>query len=185
MGRPKLLLPWGKETILEHLINQWRGLGASQVAIVCAAQDAVIPRELDRIGFATENRILNPTPQAGMFSSIQCAARWPGWKPALDHIAVVLGDQPHLRTKTLEALRDFAREHPHEVCQPGDRGQPHHPVVLPLAEFRRAGQAIAPDLRSFLQNCRVAICDVHDPGLTLDLDTPSDYEEALKLAFPD
>ena len=44
----------------------------------------VLGTELDRLGFPPGNRIPNPDPQRGMFSSIQCAAAWGGWDPALN-----------------------------------------------------------------------------------------------------
>ncbi len=78
MGRPKLLLPWGGTSVLGHLIRQWRALDAKQIAVVCARDDGAMQAELDRLGFAEENRICNPAPERGMFSSIQCAAQWPG-----------------------------------------------------------------------------------------------------------
>ena len=31
MGRPKLLLPWSGTTVIGHLLNQWRALGASPI----------------------------------------------------------------------------------------------------------------------------------------------------------
>jgi len=61
----------------------------------------------------------------------------------------------------------------------------HHPVLLPWAEFRRLSTARTADLRAFLKTSRVAVCEVRDPGLDLDLDTPADYETALKLSFPE
>src|SRR5437016_1251765 len=97
MGRPKLLLPWGKTSVLGHLFEQWQRLGTYQIAIVCAAGDSIIQAELDRLKFPAENRIINEAPQRGMFSSIQCAARWRGWKSELTHWAIALGDQPHVR----------------------------------------------------------------------------------------
>src|SRR5690349_18959505 len=80
MGRPKLLLPWGDTSIIGHLINQWGALRAEQVTVVCASSDSLIHTELDRLQFSVDNRILNPAPERGMFSSIQCAAQWPGWR---------------------------------------------------------------------------------------------------------
>jgi len=184
MGRPKLLLPWGRVSVLEHLIRQWRELGAKQVTAVLADRNEIVARELDRIGFPVADRILNPRPEAGMFSSIQCAAGWGGWRSGLGHIAVVLGDQPHLRVATLHRLLEFAAQHPDEICQPGQEGKAHHPVLLPWAKFRRLSTARTADLRAFLKTSRVAVCEVRDPGLDLDLDTPADYETAVKLAFP-
>src|SRR6185436_8801746 len=93
MGRPKLLLPWGNTTVLGHLIRQWQELGAGQVAVVCAASDAAIHAELDHLGVAADQRIINPAPERGMFSSVQAAARWNGWRSDLSHWGIVLGDQ--------------------------------------------------------------------------------------------
>ena len=112
MGRPKLLLPWGTTSILGHLISQWQRLSAEQIGLVCAAGQAAMDVELDRLNFATEFRILNPDPARGMFSSIQCAAQWKGWRAGLSHWAVALGDQPHLKETTLKQMLEFAASHP-------------------------------------------------------------------------
>jgi len=79
MGRPKMLLPWGETTVLGCLVAQWQQTGARQITVVVAANDSGITNELDRIGFPREQRITNPDPARGMFSSIQAAARWHGW----------------------------------------------------------------------------------------------------------
>src|SRR5436309_4018491 len=101
MGRPKMLLPWGDTSVIGHLISEWRALEVGQVAVVRAADDAVLQLELDRLGFSLADCILNPTPERGMFSSVQCAARWSGWKAGLTHWAIVLGDQPQISRETL------------------------------------------------------------------------------------
>src|SRR2546425_12612503 len=75
MGKPKLLLPWGGTSVLGHLIEQWLALRAVQIAAVWAAGDQVGNAELDRLDFPGANRVVNPTPERGMFSSIQCAPR--------------------------------------------------------------------------------------------------------------
>ena len=90
MGKPKMLLPWGKTTILGHLIEQWNGLASEQIGVVWATGDQRLQKELDRLGFPSKNRILNPAPERGMFSSIQCAAGWPDWNAALTHWAEFL-----------------------------------------------------------------------------------------------
>lgn len=183
MGRPKLLLPWGMTTVLGQLIAQWRALRARQIAIVCAAH-GTLPAELDRLAFSPQDRILNPHPEQGMFSSIQCAARWSGWNTELTHWAIALGDQPHLRPDTLRALLDFAGAHPECICQPSRQARPRHPVVLPATAFARLKDSRDAQLKQFLQASPrpVQLCDLDDPGLDLDLDQPSDYEAALKLA---
>src|ERR1041385_3317108 len=108
MGQPKLLLPWQGRTVLSHLLAEWKKLGASQIVVVVARDAKAIHAELDRLGFPARDRVENPAPDRGMFSSIQCAARWRGWKRGLTHWDITLGDQPHVRETTLRALLDFA-----------------------------------------------------------------------------
>jgi molybdenum cofactor cytidylyltransferase len=184
MGKPKLLLPWGATSVLGHLIKQWQTLCATQVAVVCAPGHQAIHAELDRLRFPAENRIANPAPDRGMFSSIQCAAQWPGWQPALTHWALVLGDQPHLQPPTLRRLLDFSARHPAKVCQPARRGHGRHPVLLPRAVFRQLAKAPAATLKDFLaaNPRRLALCELDDPGLDLDIDRPEDYDRAALLA---
>lgn len=183
MGRPKLLLPWKQTSVLGYLIAQWLALGARQIAVVCATDDHLLQAELDRLVFPPPNRIVNPAPDLGMFSSIQCAARWPGWDPTLTHWALVLGDQPHLRLETLQALLDLGAAQPRRICQPARSGHGRHPVLLPKAAFLQLAQSTATNLKEFLAAARrhIAFIWPEDPGLDLDLDRPEDYERALKL----
>ena len=182
MGRPKLLLPWGKTSVLGHLIQSWRELKAQQIVVVCAAGDSNIRGELDRLSFACQNIIENPAPQRGMFSSIVCAAQWAGWDPAITHWAIVLGDQPHLQMDTLHRLISWAATHPGQVCQPRLHGGLKHPVVIPQEVFVELAGPESNDLKQFLANYSIAGCDCDDPGLALDIDRPEDYERALALA---
>jgi molybdenum cofactor cytidylyltransferase len=184
MGRPKLLLPWGDTSVLGHLLLSWTGLAAGQVTVVCGATAVEIQTELDRLQFPLESRIQNPSPEAGMFSSIQCAARWPGWSSGLTHFAIALGDQPHLERKTLQQLLDFAATHPEKICQPMRNGRRRHPVILPREVFVKLREYPANDLKQFLNSAPelLAGCEMDDPGLDLDLDWPGDYERAKTLA---
>lgn len=181
MGRPKLLLPWGKTSVLGHLIAQWKRLGGEQIGVICAPDEPAMQAELDRLEFPKELRILNPDPTRGMFSSIQCAARWKSWRTDLSHWAVALGDQPHLKETTLRTVLQFAGSKPGKICQPIWQNHRRHPVVFPAAAFAQLGSANESDLRTFLESRTPerAFCDIDDPGLGVDLDLPSDYENAI------
>src|SRR5208283_5404246 len=139
MGRPKLLLPWRDTTVIGHLFKQWRELGAAQIGIVLRPTDAPLVAELDRLDLPRAERIPNPQPERGMFSSIRCAANWPGWKDEIASWAIVLGDQPHLRPETLRQLLEFHRANADAICQLEFGGHARHPVILPrrgLAELK-------------------------------------------------
>jgi len=187
MGKPKLLLEWGKTSILGHLLAQWQRLNSQQIVVVCAVDDAMIARELERLAFPSRQRVLNPEPDRGMFSSLQCAARWPDWEPNLTHWAVVLGDQPHLSAETLARVLEFSAALPDKICQPRYDGHRRHPVVLPKWAFRQLADSGAHDFRAFLEQSPPdsAFCDLCDEGLALDLDHPADYERAMKYFGPD
>ncbi len=181
MGRPKLLLPWGETTVLGHLLSQWTRLGAGQIAVVCQPGDTALHTELDRLQFPAVQRIPNPDPDRGMFSSIQCAARWDGWKAEVKSIALALGDQPHLSLALLEEILGFARRHPGKICQPGRAGHGRHPVFLPVTNFREIATSNAETLKQFLamHSADLELLEMNDPGLDLDLDRPEDYQRAV------
>jgi molybdenum cofactor cytidylyltransferase len=178
MGRPKLLLPWQGTTVIGHIISQWRELGVGQIAIVHRPDDAALFTELDRLDFPKADRIENPHPGNGMFSSIVCAANWDGWKPGIMQRAIALGDQPHLPTQMLSGLLDFATQNPSKICQPAHSGRAGHPVVLPDDVFGGLRCTDEVTLKDFLKpfsGCTVQF-PVTDIGLSLDLDTPEDYK---------
>jgi molybdenum cofactor cytidylyltransferase len=181
MGRPKLLLPWGKATILGHLIEEWQRVGAEEIAVVCAEDDSALQAAVKQSGVPKVCVICNPVPERGMFSSIRCAAQWPGWTPGISHWAVVLGDQPHVRFQTLQAMAEFSAAHPERICQPGYRGRARHPVFLPKAVFMELLASPAAHMKEFLAGREIAMCELADPGLDLDIDRPEDYENALRM----
>ena len=183
MGRPKLLLPWADTSVLGHLIDQWQALKAEQLAVVCAADDLPIQAELDRLGFSANDRVLNAAPERGMFSSIRCAAQWSGWRADLTHWAIVLGDQPHISRETLQTILDFSAANPERVCLPKQGGHRRHPVVLPRQAFVQLANSEAIDLKAFLDSLPspAAMCEINDPALELDLDTPEEYDRAVGL----
>jgi molybdenum cofactor cytidylyltransferase len=183
MGSPKLLLPWRDTTVIGAILRQWRELGARQIAVVHRPNDAALAAELDRLDFPAQSRIENLQPERGMFSSIVCAANWPGWKPEITSWAIVLGDQPHLNSSTLRQLLAFHPMHANAICQPEFDGHTRHPVILPRAAFAELKYTQAATLKEFLKLTPLprVQCSMTDAGLSLDMDTPEDYKR-LKIS---
>jgi len=177
MGTCKLLLPWGEKMILTHLLDQWRSTGATQIAPVIDPSNRPLREVLTDAGLSPCDWIENPSPQLGMFSSLQEASRWTGWLSTLTHWIISLGDQPHIETSTLRLLLDAARENPTHICQPALNGHTGHPIILPASNFRELAQNDVPDLRTYIRRreaFRLRV-PVEDAGLSGDLDTPEDY----------
>ncbi len=182
MGRPKLLLPWGGASVLGHAVHVWRQLGAVQLALVHARGDEALIRDAARVGVDASGLIENPDPSRGMFISICCAGRWKGWPRGLSHVAIVLGDQPHVRRDTLRGFLEFAASQPARICQPSRGSRARHPVLLPAGVFARLAETTCENLKEFRLAAPegIALWPSDDAGLDLDLDTPEDYERALK-----
>ena len=177
MGTCKLLLPWGEKTILTHLLNQWRSTGAAQIAPVIDPSNQPLRTALALAGFSPSDWIGNPSPQLGMFSSLQEASRWTGWLSTLTHWIISLGDQPHIQISTLRLLLDAARKNPTRICQPALHGRGAHPIVLPATNFRELAQNDAANLRAYIrthERTRLRVA-VEDLGVSEDLNTPEDY----------
>jgi CTP:molybdopterin cytidylyltransferase MocA len=183
MGWPKLLLSWRDTTVIGAILRQWRELGARQIAVVHRPEDASLAAELDRLDHSRTDRIENPQPERGMFSSIVCAAKWLGWKREIASWAVVLGDQPHLNSVTLRLLLEFHHAHADAICQPEFDGHTRHPVILPDEAFAELKNSPATTLKEFLKLTALprVQCSMTDTGLSLDMDTPEDYKR-LKIS---
>ncbi len=185
MGRPKLLLPWGTTTVLQHIIEQWRSMRAIELTVVLAAENHALSNALDNVGAQSLHRVFNPAPEQGMFSSVRCAAGWRGWNSNLTHIALLLGDQPHLPTRALQELLVFAAHHHECIVQPALRSRARHPVIFPRAIFAQLGESKLPTLKEFLveHGNLVMLWPTAEPAFAFDLDTPADYER-LRQQFP-
>ena len=185
MGRPKMLLPWGKTSVVGHLLKVWSSLPVEQTAVVCAATDGGIAAELDHLRFSATDRIINPDPARGMFSSVQCAARWRGWRGAPTHFAIVLGDQPQLAPATLAEIIARAKQSPGKISQPSRGGHGRHPVFLPATAWQKLAGSTAANLKQFLESMPgdVHQFEIDDPGLDLDIDHPEDYEKLRRMIF--
>jgi molybdenum cofactor cytidylyltransferase len=183
MGEPKLLLPWGRTSVLGHLLAQWPRLHVQQTAVVLAAGAEPIVEELNRLNFPESNRIFNPSPDEGMFSSIQAAANWPGWHSSLTHWVITLGDQPHLKEATLQELLRFGVRNPDKIWQPMRGERRKHPVLLSKRFFHELKKSPVGDLKMFLVERAADLSGFQssDAGLDFDMDTREDYEHVKQL----
>lgn len=118
-----------------------------------------------------------------MFSSIRCAAGWPGWQTHLTHWLITLGDQPQLGATTLQSLLDFGARNPEKICQPMRNERRKHPILLPRRFFAELKNTSAGDMKMFLVEHAKDLSgfESSDEGLDFDMDTPEDYERVRQL----
>jgi guanine deaminase len=127
--------------------------------------------------FSCDAWIENSFPERGMFSSLEEASRWKGWRSGLTHWIIALGDQPQIEISTLRLLLNASQQNPTQICQPVFCNFAAHSLILPKHHFFELAESYAEDLRTFVRNheqLRLRI-PVNDPSVTADLDTQEEY----------
>jgi len=179
MGSPKALLRWEKEAVLDTLIGKLRAC-CDPVVVVLGHHAGEIRAGMSRAAQALIT--LNPGPERGQLSSLQCGL---AAMPAACGVMFTPVDYPAMREETIRLLAEtfLSKAHPRPVVAPRCGGRSGHPVVLPSwlwEEFaRETGTA-----RDVLRRHRGATvyCDVTDPGVLGDMDTHEDYRKLLEAA---
>ncbi|MBM3277713.1 MAG: nucleotidyltransferase family protein [Candidatus Handelsmanbacteria bacterium] len=175
MGAFKQLLSLSSSTLIEQVVDQLLGHLQRVVVVVGFRGEEVVAVLGDR----PVQWVCNPDFRAGMVTSVQCGIRNAGPAPA--HL-ICLGDQPVL-AGVLEPLLGAARLSPQGILIPTYGGKRGHPLYIrntytqqilalpPEQGLNTLTRAHAADTREVL---------VAEPGALEDLDTPADYERALK-----
>ena len=177
MGSPKALLRFQDETFLDRMIGLF--------ARVCGPVVVVLGHNAERIRAALARPsqaifVVNPDPERGMLSSLQCGlAAIPAHSDAVFFAPV---DHPHLEASTLETLVAKFRAARAPVTVPVYSGQHGHPVCISRSlvdELLALPQtAMASDVihRYVSQTCYF---DVDDPAVVTDIDDPAAYAELM------
>jgi molybdenum cofactor cytidylyltransferase len=178
MGAPKLLLPYGRVTIIENVITQAISSGVDKTLLVLGSRWRTIKRLTGKYPVLTA---VNPRFRQGMLSSIQ---RGIAALPRKCRAAViVLGDQPEIRPGVINLLIEAYRREGKKIVAPIYGKRRGHPVLIDL-KFRAEIADLDPEigLRELLRRHPEEILEVQMPGspALLDIDTPMDYRKALK-----
>lgn len=172
MGSPKALLEWKGGTVLDRMIGLV-GAVADPVIVVVGFHAESIPPS------ARALRVVNPAPDRGMLSSLQCGLRAvPG---ACEAVLFTPVDYPAVTVETVRALAAVRAP----VAIPVFEGRRGHPVlisrpvaaeILALPEGARASDVIRHHLD------RAIMVEVNDRGVVEDIDDPEAYQRLRRQA---
>ncbi len=175
MGEFKQLLPLGDRALVEWVVDQ-----------LCAQLERVVVVVGHRgveVAAALANRpvecVTNPEFASGMSSSVQCGIRA---APQTHAYLICLGDQPFLNG-VLEPVLTAARSTARGIVIPTFAGKRGHPLFI-RASYTARILSLGPDqgLNTLTRAHRADTLEVPvaHPGALEDLDTPADYQRALK-----
>jgi molybdenum cofactor cytidylyltransferase len=121
--------------------------------------------------------VVNPDFRSGMLSSVQCGIRA---LPEKARAALIfLGDQPLITPATAGRVVAEYRASGRGLVLPVHGGAGGHPLLIDLKYREEIGRLSAGiGLRELLDRHPddVARIAVDDPGVTVDIDTPEDYD---------
>jgi len=177
MGTPKALLRFQNETFLDRLIRVFSAVCDPIIVVVGLHSDKI------RSGIELGNGVLfalNPDPERGMLSSLQCGlALVPPDAEAAMFLPV---DHPHLEISTIETLAARFRADRAPVTVPIYTGEHGHPVCIarPLIDELLA---LPPDAKPsdviHRHVPQTVYVEVSDPAVVTDIDDPSAYAGLL------
>jgi molybdenum cofactor cytidylyltransferase len=177
MGRAKQLLPLGDSTVLEQTITNVRGAEVNEIVLVLGASAEAICRQLRRSVLQGLKVVVNQAYGEGMSSSLRAgiSALDQGSEAAL----IVLGDQPFIRSQTMDQVIWAYRRDQAQIVIPSFHGTRGNPVLLDRSVFSKVME-LEGDIgsRAIFGNHLEAIAkvEVEDEGILLDIDDRDDYD---------
>ncbi|MCA9908975.1 MAG: nucleotidyltransferase family protein, partial [Anaerolineae bacterium] len=180
MGRPKVLLPWGAQTVLEQIVCQLRG-HVHEIVIVTGAQREAVEAIAARVGAGC---VHNSDYTSGeMLTSLRVGLRELIARDAVAALTV-LGDQPMIRAANVRKIVRAYAQGQGGIVAPSHTMRRGHPILIDRRywqELLDLPPGSAP--RDVINHHGDDIAYVEtDDSVLRDIDTPEAYQEELRRA---
>jgi len=178
MGTPKMLLPWGKTTVLGQVVATFAQAGIGEIVIVTGGARQAVEAEVNRLArdFALRCVHNSQSEPGDMLSSLQCGLASLGSQ--VGSALIGLGDQPQLSLAAALAVISAYESSSAQLIVPSHDMRRGHPWLVQRALWAELLALGAPlTLRDFLNAHAGDISYVEaDQTILKDLDTPADYQ---------
>ncbi|WP_445382182.1 nucleotidyltransferase family protein [Robiginitalea sp. IMCC43444] len=182
MGSPKALLPWGKQSVLRHLLQQAKKAGLEQLIVVSGANQQGIAQELPA---GTAKLCHNSSWINGMGSSIRqgviCTKQY---FPQAEGILVLLADQPLVDEQYVNRMLQHFHQNPECIIATEYTEGAGVPALFPRRHFNElANLKPGGGAKALIRNCspgELVLLQAGDAGR--DMDTPEAYGELKRIA---
>jgi molybdenum cofactor cytidylyltransferase len=177
MGQPKMLLPWGADTVIKHVISVFQAAGIEDILVVIGGAREQVQSQLE--GLAQVRTVFNPDyKQEEMLGSLQLGLA--GLGPETRAALICLGDQPQVQQGTVRMVCSVFREKGSLLVVPSYHMRRGHPWLIARPLWRSLSELSASHTaRDFLNmhTSEIEYVDTYTPTVIEDLDTPRDYQE--------
>jgi molybdenum cofactor cytidylyltransferase len=174
LGQPKQLLPFGKATLLDHVLSAARSCEFDQLVV---AIGGAADRVRAAVDLGSADVVVNPSYGEGCSSSI--ASSLEAVDPRCDVLVLMLGDQPGVGPSHVRWLLGGRGDAALAACRYDDgRG---HPLAFSREMFPELARLHGDKaVWKLLERQADSVADVRVPGLVpLDVDTWEDYQALL------
>jgi len=178
MGSPKLLLPFGKKTMIETVVHNIINSKVNNTLVILGADTKEIEEKIKRFPLSIS---VNPHFEQGMLSSVQ----W-GFQQLPEDaraVLVALGDQPNISPTVADKIIDAFNTSKKRIILPVFNRNRGHPVLIDM-KYRDEVNALSPDvgLRGLVYSHEEDILEieVEASNILRDVDDIEDYKNELK-----
>jgi molybdenum cofactor cytidylyltransferase len=180
MGSPKMLLPWGDMTVIEHVIAVFSKAGIEDILVVTGgARDEVETIVSDCSKKYSARSVYNENHVAGdMLSSIQCGLRNITDKN-VSAALIGLGDQPQVQERSVRLLLETFLRSQSLLIVPSFQMRRGHPWLVARSLWNEVIQMESSQTPRRFLNIHahdIEYVDVDNPSILADLDTPEEYQ---------
>jgi molybdenum cofactor cytidylyltransferase len=181
----KLSLPWGRETVFKHCFNTLLRSEAAEIIVVLNKHNEEMKDWFDKRSASATKKVsvtVNLRYRRGMSTSIHQGLRV--LNSGSEGILISLGDQPLLKTRTINALLRAFQQRKEGIVVPSFRGKMGHPVIFHRM-FRkellklRGDSGGKPILAKYPR--KIKMIPVRSEGVIKDIDTRQAYQQALRM----
>ena len=177
MGRPKMLLPWGKLTVIEHVVVTFLNTGIEDILVVTGGAHEQVVNAISRYPV---RKVHNQDYENGeMLSSLQHGLS--KMREQTQAMLIGLGDQPQIQEESIRLICDAYRKNKFELIVPSFRMKRGHPWLVARPLWNAILELKPPQtLRDFLNQYanKIQYMNVDTPTILADLDTPEDYQDS-------
>ncbi|MEP7136967.1 MAG: nucleotidyltransferase family protein [Chloroflexota bacterium] len=182
MGKPKMLLPWGDITIIEHVISVFANAGIEDILVVTGGvreQVEAVIRECQN-KYPVRSAYNDKHIEGDMLSSIQCGLR-NLTEERIGAAMIGLGDQPQIQERSVRLLCEAYWQTQSPLVVPSFQMRRGHPWLVARTlwnELIEINSTQTP--RDFLNAHAndIQYVEMDTPSILADLDTPEDYRTA-------
>src|SRR5689334_21510821 len=180
MGSPKVLLPWGDTTVIEHVIAVFAKSGVEDILVVRGGAR----KEVETLVSACRKKspvrsVFNENYAVGdMLSSIQCGLRNLADKN-ISAAMIGLGDQPQVEERSVRALLEVFLRSQSPLVVPSFQMRRGHPWLIARSLWNEVIQMEPSQTpRDFLNEHLhdIQYVNVDNPSILADFDTPEEYQ---------